>query len=82
MSTVEYGTAEIYVSAEGIRTVRRADDLIGVLRSLIEGEMVPDALDGDVLKLDSAGEYRYRHVGPAEDPRVELFERIKGGDTA
>ena len=65
---------------DGTVTVEYADPVIWVSPELLE--MAEDwALptgDGEVLQLDTAGEYLYRRVGPAPDGRYQEYARITG----
>lgn len=80
----EYGTAVLratydldgYVSKV---EVVRADRAIGVSPGLLDGAqrwVFPNG-DRETIQLDTAGEYLYRRVGPAEDEYVIVFERIE-----
>jgi hypothetical protein len=71
--TDHYGTAALRRHDDGTITVERADDVILVSTDLLAetGHYV----DG-VLKLDTAGEYRYRRLR-AHDQHADVFERIR-----
>jgi hypothetical protein len=82
MSTAEFGTAKMERHDGGTVVVLEADDVIGVSIDLL-AELDFKHFDGKAdLTLDTAGEYRYRHVGSADKGLIAVFERIKGGDTA
>jgi hypothetical protein len=74
MTTPEYGGVTIIRLDDGTVTVTQADDVIGMAQVLLN-HMAAE-VDG-VLTLDTAGEYRYRRVGPSvSDPTIIVFERI------
>ena len=60
---VEPGTAELVRHDDGTVTVRRADPVIAVDPAVLT-ELGPAHLEADgTLRLDTAGTYRYQHVG-------------------
>lgn len=76
-ATVDYGTAVLTTERGGVRTVEQADELIGVSDDLVQALTRTGVLDGDLLNLDTAGDYRYRKVGPsATTPGVTRYVRI------
>jgi hypothetical protein len=76
--TTDYGTASlIRHTVTGAVTVEHADPVIGVDGGLLSSLRVTGHLADDVLTLDTAGEYRYRRLGPSSaTPDVTRFERI------
>lgn len=80
MTSNEYGAARVRVNNDDTRTVDHADDVLGVDVDVLDRHAATVEYTGDVLTLDTAGDYRYRLIGPAPDnDRVLLFERIKAG---
>ncbi|PRY35366.1 hypothetical protein [Umezawaea tangerina] len=78
--TTDYSTAVLTTVSGGVRTVEQADDLIGVHDDLVQALTRTGVLDGDHLTLDTAGEYRYRRLGPSETtPGVTRYERVHSG---
>lgn len=77
-----FGDALCHRHDDGTVTVSRADDRIGVAVELLEGAhpwVFPNG-DWDTIQLDTAGEYRYRQVGPSPvHPGVLVFDRIRSG---
>jgi hypothetical protein len=73
----EPGTVEVHRRGDGTRVVVHADPLIQVAVGLLTDEVFrSDVMEPDgVLRLDTAGEYRYRYVR-AESEQVHLYERI------
>lgn len=71
------GDAVLRRDADGTVTVERADPVIRVSRELLE--QAPEAWDGDVLTLDTAGVYRYTYLrpDPEEPSRALIFGRVK-----
>lgn len=57
-------------------TVIHADPVIGVSVELLDSAE-PWAWDGETLQLDTAGEYRYRPIGPVDAHGVRPFERVE-----
>ena len=76
--THDFGTASVTIRAsDGTRIVDHADPIIGVDDCLLYHWDMRGALDGDLLTLDTAGEYRYRRLGPSgTTPDVTRYERI------
>jgi len=74
----EPGGADLYRAADGTVTVQHADPLIRVARELLDHpDQKPWMLDDTgVLQLDTAGEYRYRHVRNEDEDRAAIYERI------
>lgn len=80
----EYGTAWLKATYDldgnVIRVdVENADDVIGVSVELLDEAqpwVFPNG-DKDMIQLDTAGEYVYRYVRPADDGRVRIYERSK-----
>jgi len=69
------GDATLQRHEDGTVTVLRADPVIVVDREVLTS--APEwAYDGDVLQLDTAGEYRYELLRRAEDDRY-IFGRIR-----
>lgn len=59
--------------------VERADHRIGIAPELLNEAqpwVFPNG-DQETIQLDTAGEYLYRRVGPAEDEYVIIYERIE-----
>jgi hypothetical protein len=72
----EYGDATVTRNEDGSRSVLQADDVIGVSQELLDQVQLVEGL----LVLDTAGEYRYRRVGPSRsDWQVTVFERVRDG---
>jgi hypothetical protein len=75
--SVEPGEAILQENTEtGEITVMRADPVIRVAAELLD-MLVEEAWDGQTLTLDTAGEYRYRQIGPdPSNAEVWLFGRV------
>jgi hypothetical protein len=76
--TDAYGYATITRWVDGTRTVEHADPLIRVEAALLacDDDLAPDVVDPDgTLRLDTAGEYRYRHVY-TENQNTHVYQRI------
>lgn len=71
----EVGTAIVALAADGTREVEHADPVILVSQELLDNAE-PDVWDGQVLTLDSTGDYRYRRVGPGPQHDQHVFERL------
>lgn len=70
------GTAIVRRHADGTRTVLSADPLIRVANELLDGELDTDVIEPDgTLRLDTAGEYRYRYVRDGFG-HTRIYERI------
>jgi hypothetical protein len=73
-----HGTAFVKRADGDTRVVLHADPVIGVETELLTWELYKDCVEPDgTLRLDTAGEYRYRFVR-AQDERVHIYERITG----
>lgn len=76
MSGQEIGEATVHRRDDGTRFVTHADPLIRVSTELLNGELAADVVEPDgTLRLDTAGEYRYRFVR-AEDERNHIYRRV------
>lgn len=82
MGVTEPGTATIRRHDDGTRTVVQADPVIRVAVELLDpAHLDPDAMEPDgTLRLDTAGEYRYRFVR-AENEHTHVYERITESGT-
>ncbi|NUR80782.1 MAG: hypothetical protein HOQ21_10100 [Dermatophilaceae bacterium] len=70
------GTATVQRNADGTRTVVRADYLLAVAIDLLTSALEPDVIEPDgTLRLDTAGNYRYRFVR-VQDEHTHIYERI------
>lgn len=71
------GDAVMVRHADGTRSVERADPVIRVSTELLTSpDNDPDVIEPDgTLRLDTAGEYRYRFVR-VEDEHAHIYERI------
>lgn len=71
------GDAVVIRNADGTRSVERADPVIRVSTELLTSpDNDPDVIEADgTLRLDTAGEYRYRFVR-VEDEHAHIYERI------
>jgi hypothetical protein len=71
------GTATVVWHDDGTRTIDHADRVISVAVSLLQHDgLAPDVIEPDgILRLDTAGEYRYRFVR-AQDEHTHIYERI------
>lgn len=60
-------------------TVLQADPVIGVSQELLDHaeSWVFPGEGQDIIQLDTAGEYRYRRIGPAVDRFMVIYERIQ-----
>jgi hypothetical protein len=72
------GEAVVVRAADGTRKVERADPVILVaVEMLTATDLDPDVIEPDgTLRLDTAGEYRYRFVR-ADSDRAHVYERIE-----
>ena len=61
MADEDIGTATVERQGDKVVVVQ-ADKLIAVAPEMLD-EVPPSTWDGEVLVLDSDGEYRYRHIG-------------------
>lgn len=81
MTGQETGEATVARRDDGSRFVIHADPIIRVSTELLNGELAADVVEpDDTLRLDTAGEYRYRFVR-AEDERTHIYRRVTD-DTA
>lgn len=72
----EPGTATVQRHSDGTRTVLHACPVIRVATELLNAELEPDVVEPDgVLRLDTAGEYRYRYVRD-DGEHWRIYERI------
>lgn len=72
----EPGNTVICRNQDGTRTVDHADPTIRIAAELLNGDLYPDVIEPDgTLRLDSAGQYRYRFAR-AESDHVHIYERI------
>lgn len=76
----EIGDAVIVRHDDGTRTVSSAAPIIRVAADLLSQlDAAADVVEPDgALKLDSAGEYRYRYLR-SESPHVLLYKRVTDG---
>lgn len=72
------GTATLCKNDDGTRTVLHADRFITVDPEVLTLDLEPDFIEQDgTLRLDTAGQYRYRYVR-AQDEHTHIYERITG----
>lgn len=66
---------------DGTVTVEHADPVIWVSPELLEqaDAWVLQPGGGELIRLDTAGDYLYRRVGPAPDGRYLEYERVNRG---
>lgn len=70
------GDAVIVRHDDGTRTVSSAAPMIRVAAELLTQMHGSDVIEPDgTLRLDTAGEYRYRYLR-SETPQVLLYERV------
>lgn len=71
------GDAVLQRYDDGTVAVVRADPVIRVSRELLD-QAEPWAYDGEILQLDTFGDYRYRYLRrDPRDDRVAIFGRVK-----
>jgi hypothetical protein len=77
VSVETIGEAILSMDLHGKRFVEHADPIIRVSTDLLaSSDLAADALEEDgTLRLDSAGEYRYRFLR-AESEHVHLYKRV------
>lgn len=74
--TDNFGNPTLTRHADGTVTVEGCTQLIGVTPDLWENLRPEHRTADDVLVLDTAGVYRYRHAGWSSNGMVMVFQRL------